>query len=103
NVEFNAVTLGEAFCDLPPLFDHLDKRSSSKRAQNPDLETKYLKTKKFEKFPFIKDMRTWPEFENFKDTFTGHIIRNTPRDYDIFKHMPEGGMYPDAHKTALLL
>jgi DNA (cytosine-5)-methyltransferase 1 len=71
--------------------------NNSKKAQNPDLQSEYLNIKN----EFTKAMREWPNFTNPGKKFTGHIIRKTPRDYNIFRYMPEGGMYPDAFKTAL--
>ncbi len=92
-----AITLGEAFADLPPIVSHLESASSSKKAQDPNTASKYLSVDN----DFTKKMKTWEHFKTESNLFTGHIIRRTPRDYMIFKHMPEGGMYPDAVKTAL--
>ncbi len=99
NIKYSAVTLGEAFADLPPIYSHLKESSNSKKAQDPDQLFAYTNDRN----NFIDTIRKWPHFESNSDFFTGHIIRKTPRDYDIFRHMPEGGMYPDAYKTALNL
>jgi DNA (cytosine-5)-methyltransferase 1 len=46
-------------------------------------------------------MRQWPNFTSSTEELTGHIIRYTPRDYEIFKRMPHGGQYPEALATAM--
>jgi DNA (cytosine-5)-methyltransferase 1 len=99
SILYPAVTLGEAFADLPPIVEHLKDKISSKKAQNPEKEFFYSEGSS----KFTEIMRTWPNFENTGNSFTGHIIRKTPRDYMIFRHMPAGGMYPDAHRTAVSL
>lgn len=99
SIKRNAVTLGEAFADLPPIYYHLESKSNSKKAQNPDIETEYLLNSN----EYLEEIKGWPNFESLSNKFSGHIIRNTPRDYNTFRHMPEGGMYPDAFKTALKL
>lgn len=101
NLVQNAVTLQQAFADLPPIYSHFFEKSNSKKAQDPDLLSEYVKgTDNW----FLQQAKSWPHFETNNDShFTGHIIRKTPRDYIIFRHMPEGGMYPDAYNTALKL
>lgn len=44
-------------------------------------------------------MKSWPHFKS-NGSFCGHVIRYTPRDYETFKRMPSGGMYPEALETA---
>jgi DNA (cytosine-5)-methyltransferase 1 len=99
-VKHSATTLGEAFVDLPPIYEHLQNNSNSKKAQDPDKLTSYENGKEND---FTKQMRNWPYFKVKSNSFTGHIIRRTPRDYNTFKFMPEGGMYPDAVETAMSL
>ena len=45
-------------------------------------------------------MRSWPELAVNRSVFSGHVIRYTPRDYEIFRRMPHGGMYPEALAVA---
>lgn len=92
----NAVTLQEAFADIPPIYDHLNHLSSSKKARNLENETAYSITES----DYSKEMREWPGFTNLKKSFTGHVIRYTPRDYETFRRMPQGGMYPEALEVA---
>lgn len=86
------VTLEEAFIDLPPILHHLDGRKGKGVSRNVEHETAYEPKKSW----FTTEMREWPRFQNDGETFTGHIIRYTPRDYEIFRRMPHGGMYPEA-------
>lgn len=89
-------TLQEAFADLPPIFHHLDGRKGKGVSRNVEKEVPYELKKNW----FTNEMRRWPGFENSGQTFTGHIIRYTPRDYEIFRRMPHGGMYPEALAVA---
>jgi DNA (cytosine-5)-methyltransferase 1 len=92
-----AVTAQEAFSDLPPVFDHLDGRVGKGIPRRAQTEGKYTRKPQ----GFGRAMRLWPEFRADDSTFTGHVIRYTPRDYEIFRRMPHGGMYPEAHATAI--
>jgi DNA (cytosine-5)-methyltransferase 1 len=94
-----AVSAKQALADLPPITGHLTgvlKRG----AKNPREPAKYPNRPK----PSVygKLMRGWPGYE-VNGSFTGHIIRSLPRDYDIFRRMNPGDQYPEAyhHATAL--
>lgn len=89
------VTAGEAFVDLPPILEHLDGRLGKGNRRAIDVEHKYLRKNS----SFSKEMKNWPGFES-NSTFAGHVIRYTPRDYETFRRMPAGGMYPEALDTA---
>jgi DNA (cytosine-5)-methyltransferase 1 len=88
-----AVSARDAFADLPAIRYHLDGRRGKGMPRDPDTPTSYAKLPNSD---FLKAMRYWPDFENSDESFTGHVIRYTPRDYEIFRRMPHGGMYPDA-------
>lgn len=90
-----AVTAGQAFADLPPIYDHLDGRTGKGHRRDIDAEYTYTGTDN----AFTIAMKNWPHFTS-KTTFKGHVIRYTPRDYETFKHMPAGGMYPEALSVA---
>jgi DNA (cytosine-5)-methyltransferase 1 len=92
-----AVSVQEAFADLPPIFEHLDGRTGKGLPRLSTTTGSYTKSA----IGYAREMRMWPDFEANKVDFSGHIIRYTPRDYEIFRRMPHGGMYPDAHRTAL--
>lgn len=91
-----AVTAEQAFADLAPITFHLDGRKGKGAPRDPDGKTPYSpKTN-----AFTDMMRTWPNFRNGAADVSGHIIRYTPRDYETFRRMPHGGMYPEALATA---
>lgn len=92
-----AVSVKEAFADLPPIYDHLDGRTGKGIARHSHTVGRYTSSAN----GYSREMRMWPDFKADKAEFTGNIIRYTPRDYEIFKRMPHGGMYPEAHKTAM--
>ena len=93
----DAVSVQEAFADLPPIFYHLDGRTGKGLPRHSNTTGSYVKAAS----GYSNEMRMWPGFEADVVDFTGHIIRYTPRDYEIFRRMPHGGMYPDAHRTAM--
>jgi DNA (cytosine-5)-methyltransferase 1 len=86
-----AVTVAEAFADLPPIYDHLDGRVGKGYPRDTSKKFPYTDTDT----DFTREMKNWPDFPSGK-YFTGHVIRFTPRDYEIFRRMPAGAMYPEA-------
>jgi len=92
-----AVTASQAFADLPPIYHHLDGRSGKGFPRNVNLKVRYLAKNN----RFTKQMKRWSDFQNNTDEFTGHIIRYMPRDYEIFRRMSAGDMYPQALGIAL--
>jgi len=94
-----AVSAKQALADLPPITGHLNgvlKRG----AKNPREQAKYPGRPK--PTPYAHLMRNWPGYE-VNGSFTGHIIRSLPRDYDIFRRMNPGDQYPEAHGHAVAL
>ncbi len=91
------VSVKEAFADLPPIYEHLDGRTGKGVARHSHTIGHYTSPAS----GYSREMRMWPDFKADRTEFTGNIIRYTPRDYEIFKRMPHGGMYPEAHKTAM--
>lgn len=96
---FPPVTAQMAFSDLPKITHHLDgkKGKGNKRDVNSTFEYANSAGNAFQ-----KAMRTWPGFAS-KAVFNGNVIRYTPRDYETFRRMPHGGMYPEALETAELI
>lgn len=90
-----AVTAGDAFADLPKITEHLDGRRGKGNKRKIDEQFPYTRKDS----EFSREMKRWPEFEA-GDTFSGNVIRYTPRDYETFRRMPSGGMYPEALETA---
>lgn len=90
-----AVTASDAFADLPKIVSHLDGRKGKGHPRDIAQSFEYQGKGN----SFTRAMKEWPHFEA-GPTFSGHVIRYTPRDYETFKRMPEGGMYPEALATA---
>jgi DNA (cytosine-5)-methyltransferase 1 len=91
-----AVTVAQAFTDLPPVYHHLDGRTGKGLPRNVNLKMQYLSINN----DFTYQMKNWPGFNVQSNEFTGHIIRYMPRDYEIFRRMPAGAMYPEALEIA---
>ncbi len=89
-------SLRDAFIDLPPITHHLDGRNGKGVPRRVGDLTPYGRKSS----DFTVEMRNWPRFENKTDSFTGQVIRYTPRDYETFRRMPHGGMYPEALAVA---
>jgi DNA (cytosine-5)-methyltransferase 1 len=87
-----ATSVSMAFADLPPIVHHLDGRKGKGVPRRVFDQIAYGPKNNW----FTEEMRSWPRFENGSGSFTGHVIRYTPRDYEIFRRMPHGGMYPEA-------
>jgi len=79
-----ATTVQEAIEDLPDLRHHLGEQSKAARR---------LQTKKGTAYSRL--MNGWPGLRSPKH-ITGHVIRRTPRDYEIFRRMCPGDRYPQA-------
>jgi DNA (cytosine-5)-methyltransferase 1 len=94
------VTAVEAIGDLPTITLHLEGklRRGMKRL---DQALSYPKVRVLSEY--AKQMRSWKGFEAPAEGLTDHVIRNLPRDIDIFRKMPNGGEYPAAHATAVAL
>lgn len=84
-----------AFAGLPRIDWHLDGRKGKGNRRDIHEEFRYTN----ETGEFAEEMKNWPGFVS-DSSFNGHVIRYTPRDYETFKRMPEGGMYPEALATA---
>lgn len=95
------VTCAEALGDLPPITEHLTG-GIKRGARRFDKPIAYGKLKK-PLSSYAEAMRTWRSFEARPEGLVDHVIRSLPRDADIFRAMPNGGEYPAAHATAVLL
>ena len=88
------VSVYEALHDLPPITDHLDPESTGRRG--------FRVVRRYEAKPkseYAKLMRQWPGLPEAKE-LDDHAVRRTPRDYETFRRMQEGGRYPAAVKVA---
>jgi DNA (cytosine-5)-methyltransferase 1 len=79
-----ATTVFEALNDLPHLRHHL--------GQPPDENLEYLGEPGS---AYSRLMRNWPGLPPAHHV-TKHVIRRTPRDYEIFRRMRPGDRYPEA-------
>lgn len=90
-----AVSVSDAFYDLPIITSHLTGNRGKGHPRDMERPYEYRNCDN----EFTLQMKNWPGFTS-SETFTGHVVRYTPRDYETFKRMPEGGMYPEALLTA---
>ena len=90
-----AVTAQDAFADLPPIYEHLDGRLGKGVVRDVNARKAYLP-------PVTSSQRSCDSgrTKNGERDFTGHVVRYTPRDYEIFRRMPHGGQYPQALEVA---
>lgn len=93
-----AVTAHEAIGDLP----EIDGGSVRRGARRPGPETFVAYRRVNELSGYAHDLRNWPGCEA-GDGVEDHLIRYLPRDGEIFRAMPEGAEYPEAHAVATRL
>lgn len=92
------ITAQEAIGDLPPILGSSVKRGARRFGQEtwvPYRETKEISA-------YAATMRQWPGFLS-DGGVVDHAIRYLPRDGAIFREMPEGAEYPEAHRVATRL
>lgn len=91
------VTCHEAIGDLPPITLHLEGKLK-RGARRFDELAPYDPARRLSEYGY--EMRHWKGFENKVGVYD-HVIRCLPRDGDIFRHMPNGAEYPEAHRVAV--
>lgn len=91
-----AVSVRSALRDLPFISEHFTNPTAMKRRRVCDHRA-YRKVGRIS--DYARAMRDWPGFEGEKD-LDAHVVRVTPRDFEIFKRMPHGSDYPIAIKIA---
>ncbi len=97
----DAITAGEALCDLPPITLH--KEGKLKRGARRFTELARYRDIPLNSLPtYTQLMRTWPGFEGNEGVYD-HVLRYLPRDTKIFEHMKSGDEYPAAHRVATML
>ncbi len=94
-----AVTASQAIGDLPPITLHLEGKLKRGARRFNEL-IPYDPSRPLS--DYARRMRTWPGFKNDRGVLD-HVIRYLPRDGDIFRHMPCGAEYPEAHRVAVEL
>lgn len=91
-----AVTASEAIGDLPSITLHLEGRLKRGARRFNEL-VPYDPSRPVSEY--AARMRSWTGFEEDIGVYD-HVIRCLPRDGDIFRHMPQGAEYPEAHRVA---
>jgi DNA (cytosine-5)-methyltransferase 1 len=91
------VTCSEAIGDLPPITLHLEGKLRRGARRFKEL-IPYDPARQLSQY--ARCMREWPRFESAEGVYD-HVIRYLPRDGDIFRHMPNGAEYPEAHRVAV--
>lgn len=94
-----AVTVGEAFADLPAFRTHLRSLESGERYRSlRDLHPAVAYASEATN-EFCKQMRHWPGLSPSKEV-SDHFCRWTPRDFETFGRMKCGDTYSDALEIA---
>lgn len=91
-----AVTVKAALSDLPYISEHVGAPAEMRRRKVSDP----LPYREFTDLtPYQRLMRDWINSKN-EGQVDGNVVRLTPRDFPIFKAMPEGADYPQARRVA---
>jgi DNA (cytosine-5)-methyltransferase 1 len=92
-----AVTVRAALSDLPRITEHFRDVAVMRRRRTTDV-VPYSNCADIS--AFATQMRTWPGLQKVHTGTDGHVVRLTPRDFEIFKRMRRGGDYPHAAAVA---
>jgi DNA (cytosine-5)-methyltransferase 1 len=91
-----AVTVRAALSDLPRITEHFREPAAMRRRRTSD----HIVYPTFSGLTaYATKMRSWPGMAKCHLSTNGHVVRLTPRDFEIFKRMKLGGDYP--HATAV--
>lgn len=91
--DFPATTVADALEDLPVVDYHLESQNDA-TAMGRDARAP-LPYRFSPRSMFARLMRTWPSLAA-SSAPADHVIRHTPRDYEIFRAMRPGDRYPAA-------
>jgi DNA (cytosine-5)-methyltransferase 1 len=93
----SAVTVRAALSDLPRITEHFTDPGSMRRRRTSDV----LPYPTFTGLTrYATRMRNWPGLPKCHAGTDGHVVRLTPRDFEIFRRMRVGGDYPHAISVA---
>lgn len=92
-----AVGVRAALGDLPKIKEHATDPKVIRRRRLDDCLP--YRTPKGGVSDYAKLMRNWSGFETQGEA-GGHLVRLTPRDFPIFRHLEHGADYPQARKLA---
>lgn len=91
-----AVTVRAALSDLPRITEHFREPATMRRRKTSD----HIPYPVFQGLnEYATRMRAWPGMAKCHSSTDGHVVRLTPRDFEIFQRMKTGGDYP--HATAV--
>lgn len=92
-----AITVRAALSDLPRITEHYRDPDAMRRRRVADVLP-------YSSFTGLTDyaaqMRAWPGLPKCHAGTDGHVVRLTPRDFEIFQRMRVGGDYPHASAVA---
>lgn len=92
-----AVSVKAALEDLPRITEHFSAPTTMRRRKLTD-RLPYAKCDGIS--DYVKRMRAWPGHQPSHAHTDGHLVRITPRDFEIFRRMKHGGDYPHAYAVA---
>lgn len=92
-----AVSVKAALEDLPRIREHFSAPADMRRRKLSD-RLPYASSANLSEY--AKKMRVWPGFQASHADTDGHMVRITPRDFEIFRRMKHGGDYPHAVAVA---
>lgn len=92
-----AVSVKAALGDLPRITEHFSAPSDMRRRKLTD-RLPYISFTGLSEY--AKKMRAWPGHQISQADTDGHMVRITPRDFEIFRRMKHGDDYPHAHAVA---
>jgi DNA (cytosine-5)-methyltransferase 1 len=92
-----AVSVKAALADLPRITEHFSAPTDMRRRKLTDRLPYGRHTGLSE---YAQKMRAWPGHQLSRTDTDGHVVRITPRDFEIFRRMKHGGDYPHAYAVA---
>lgn len=92
-----AVSVKAALGDLPRIREHFSAPADMRRRKLTD-RLPYASS--VDLSDYAKKMRAWPGLQVSHADTDGHMVRITPRDFEIFRRMKHGGDYPHAIAVA---
>jgi DNA (cytosine-5)-methyltransferase 1 len=95
-----AVSVKEALRDLPRITEHFTAPTNMRQRKLTDRLPYAACT---DLSAYAEKMRAWPGHEISHLDVDGHMVRITPRDFEIFRRMKPGGDYPHASAVAEII
>lgn len=92
-----AVSVKAALEDLPRIREHFSAPTDMRRRKMTD-RLPYVSSVGLS--DYANKMRAWPGLQISNTDTDGHVVRITPRDFEIFRRMKHGGDYPHAIAVA---